>query len=269
MLTRPGVDLALSQDQALLLRIVLTFALAAASYRFVEAPILGRRLDRASPSPQFAAGVLAALSCVAVFFLAPAQRPVAGTAKALSGPSIASGRASTAGVAGTTVAPATEVAAAVNVAGVAGTTRPPPPLVRGYAGQLTVIGDSVALGARSALERGIDGAAVYATVGWQAADVLKILERIRFAEKTYGITVDTHTADGIKVARENLTPGVTMIVLETALPAKFNETIREALGRDADRPAGFENIEALPQRFEVMPADAARVKAFVAEHTGL
>jgi threonine synthase len=60
-----------------------------------------------------------------------------------------------------------------------------------------------------------------------------------------------------------------MIVLETALPAKFNETIREALGRDADRPAGFENIEALPQRFEVMPADAARVKAYVAEHTGL
>jgi hypothetical protein len=44
-----------------------------------------------------------------------------------------------------------------------------------------VVGDSVALGARSALERGIDGAAVYATVGWQAADILKILERIRTA----------------------------------------------------------------------------------------
>jgi threonine synthase len=95
------------------------------------------------------------------------------------------------------------------------------------------------------------------------------LETIRFAEKNYGITVDTHTADGIKVARENLAAGVTMIVLETALPAKFNETIREALGRDADRPAGFENIEALPQRFEVMSADAAKVKAFVAKHTGL
>ena len=61
----------------------------------------------------------------------------------------------------------------------------------------------------------------------------------------------------------------TLFGLGTALPAKFNETIREARGRDADRPAGFENIEALPQRFEVMPADAARVKAFVAEHTGL
>ncbi|MQQ99101.1 threonine synthase [Glaciimonas soli] len=93
------------------------------------------------------------------------------------------------------------------------------------------------------------------------------LATIRDVQKNYGITVDTHTADGIKVAREYLTPDVTMIVLETALPAKFNETIREALGRDAERPAGFENIEALPQKFEVMDADVAQVKAYIAAHT--
>ncbi|HJV82172.1 threonine synthase [Noviherbaspirillum sp.] len=92
---------------------------------------------------------------------------------------------------------------------------------------------------------------------------------IRDVHAKYGVTIDTHTADGVKVAREYLTPGVPMIVLETALPAKFNETIREALGRDAERPAGFENIESLPQRFDVMPADVAKVKAFIAKHTGL
>jgi threonine synthase len=92
---------------------------------------------------------------------------------------------------------------------------------------------------------------------------------IRDVQAKYGITIDTHTADGVKVAREYLAPGVTMIVLETALPAKFNETVREALGRDAERPAGFGNIEALPQRFEVMPADVGRVKAYIARHTGL
>jgi threonine synthase len=92
---------------------------------------------------------------------------------------------------------------------------------------------------------------------------------IRDVREKYGVTIDTHTADGVKVARENLSAGVPMIVLETALPAKFNETIREALGRDAERPAGFENIEALPQRFDVMKADAAAVKSFVAKHTGL
>jgi threonine synthase len=81
------------------------------------------------------------------------------------------------------------------------------------------------------------------------------LATIRDVKDDYGITIDTHTADGIKVAREYLAPGVPMIVLETALAAKFNETILEALGADAERPAGFENIEALPQRFVVMPAD--------------
>ncbi|MES2534356.1 MAG: threonine synthase [Pseudomonadota bacterium] len=95
------------------------------------------------------------------------------------------------------------------------------------------------------------------------------LDTIRDVQSSHGVTIDTHTADGVKVAREHLTPGVPMIVLETALPAKFNETIQEALGRDADRPAGFDNIEQLPQRFEVMAADVEQVKKFISGHTGL
>ena len=188
MLTRPGVDVALSQDQALVLRVVLTFLLAAISYRFVEAPILGRRLDRASPDPQFAGGALAALSCAAVFILAPVQRPeMAITKGAADAPRTMQGRTATdaarAAAAGEDGTPDAQPALQTAAAAAGGTRpgRPPPPLVRGYAGQLTVVGDSVALGARSALERGIDGAAVYATVGWQAADILKILERIRAA----------------------------------------------------------------------------------------
>jgi threonine synthase len=95
------------------------------------------------------------------------------------------------------------------------------------------------------------------------------LATIRDVHARHGVTIDTHTADGVKVARECLKPGVPMIVLETALPAKFNETIQEALGHDAERPAGFENIESLPQRFVVMPADAAQVKQYISIHTGL
>jgi threonine synthase len=92
---------------------------------------------------------------------------------------------------------------------------------------------------------------------------------IRDLQERCGVMIDTHTADGVKVARDKVKAGETMIVLETALPAKFNETIREALGRDADRPAGFENIEDLPQRFTVMEADVARIKEYIAEQTGL
>jgi threonine synthase len=95
------------------------------------------------------------------------------------------------------------------------------------------------------------------------------LHTIRDVDARYGLTIDTHTADGVKVAREQWKEGVPMIVLETALPAKFNETIREALGRDAERPAGFENIEALPQRFDVMDPEVDAIKRYVSEHTGL
>src|SRR5690606_1684927 len=70
------------------------------------------------------------------------------------------------------------------------------------------------------------------------------LATLRDVHQRYGLIIDTHTADGVKVAREHMKPGVPMIVLETALPAKFGDTIREALGQEAPRPAGFENIES-------------------------
>jgi len=95
------------------------------------------------------------------------------------------------------------------------------------------------------------------------------LATIRDVFDDYGIAIDTHTADGIKVAREHMAPGVPMIVLETALAAKFNETILEALGADAERPAGFEDIEALPQKFVTMRPDVDQIKAFIADRTGL
>jgi threonine synthase len=78
--------------------------------------------------------------------------------------------------------------------------------------------------------------------------------------------VDTHTADGIKVAREHLHPDCPMIVLETALPIKFAATIVEALGREPSRPAQFEGIEQRPKRVTDMPTSVDAIKAFIAAH---
>jgi threonine synthase len=89
---------------------------------------------------------------------------------------------------------------------------------------------------------------------------------IRDAHVRYGIVIDPHTADGLKVGREHRDPATPLVCIETALPAKFAATIREALGRDPGRPAAFDDLEARPQRFTVLPADAARVKAFIEEH---
>ena len=91
------------------------------------------------------------------------------------------------------------------------------------------------------------------------------LATIRDVFEEHGVMIDTHTADGVKVAREHLQPGVPMIVLETALPIKFAVTIREALGREPDRPPRFDGIENLPRRVRVLPADAAQVQQLIVQ----
>lgn len=92
------------------------------------------------------------------------------------------------------------------------------------------------------------------------------LATIKDTWESHGMMIDTHTADGVKVAREHLQAGVPMIVLETALPIKFAATIVEATGREPDRPAKFIGIEALPKRVISMAADARAIKTFIAEN---
>ena len=92
------------------------------------------------------------------------------------------------------------------------------------------------------------------------------IAHIRKIHQDYGVVIDPHTADGMKVALENRDVAVPTLVLETALPAKFEETMVEALGQKPVRPAGLENLEQLPQRVEVMPADLAQIQAFIARH---
>jgi threonine synthase len=89
---------------------------------------------------------------------------------------------------------------------------------------------------------------------------------IRDTWQRHGVMIDTHTADGLKVAREHQEAGVPMIVLETALPAKFAETIVEAIGVEPPRPTAMQGIEQLPKRFTVMPADAQTVKRYIADN---
>jgi threonine synthase len=92
------------------------------------------------------------------------------------------------------------------------------------------------------------------------------LATIRDTDARFGVVIDTHTADGLKVAREHVRPGVAMIVLETALPVKFAETIEEALGRRPELPAALADLESRPKRFTVVKADVGVVKSFIEAH---
>jgi threonine synthase len=78
--------------------------------------------------------------------------------------------------------------------------------------------------------------------------------------------IDPHTADGLRVARALRKPGEQVIVLETALPVKFAETIVEAIGQAPPRPAASVGLESLPRRVQVLPASAEAVKAVIAAH---
>jgi len=91
---------------------------------------------------------------------------------------------------------------------------------------------------------------------------------IRWVYQETGRIIDTHTADGVKVGLEYREEGVPLLCLETALPAKFAESIVEALGRPPEPPAGYENLEALPQRFEVLDADVGQLKDYLVRHAG-
>jgi threonine synthase len=110
-----------------------------------------------------------------------------------------------------------------------------------------------------------DAAARYGFISGKSTHADR-LATIKATDADHCVVIDTHTADGVKVAREVWSGKLPMIVLETALPIKFAETIVEALGREPDRPAKFEGIEALPKRVVVMPADTALVQRYVTEH---
>jgi len=92
------------------------------------------------------------------------------------------------------------------------------------------------------------------------------LATIRSVMDRTGVLIDPHTADGVKVAAQYVEPGIPMLVLETALPAKFSEVIEEALGHPAPVPMGLEDLESLPQRVTVLPCEVDAIRAYITQH---
>lgn len=85
-----------------------------------------------------------------------------------------------------------------------------------------------------------------------------------FYEKN-GVTLDPHTADGAKVARDHVEPGVPMLVLETAKPQKFADLIGEALGTTIEPDAETRALLDAPQRVANIPDDEQQLRAYISE----
>lgn len=92
------------------------------------------------------------------------------------------------------------------------------------------------------------------------------LATIKSLYERTGVLIDPHTADGVKVAADYVEEGVPMLVLETALPAKFGETIQEAIGEPAPVPAHLRDLADLPQRVHVMECRVDLVREYIKQH---
>lgn len=94
------------------------------------------------------------------------------------------------------------------------------------------------------------------------------LHTIRAIYKTYGVMIDPHTADGMRVGLEKWEKGVSLVCLETAKPSKFSATIKEALGIEPEIPDPFKELPKLPERFDVLDADAESIKRYIRKKVG-
>lgn len=95
------------------------------------------------------------------------------------------------------------------------------------------------------------------------------LETIQKVYQNAADFIDPHTADGIYVAKKLQDEGLLsgqVICLETALPAKFETTMSEALGQVPPRPVGYEGIEDTPKKVTVIDNDAQAVRAIVEQY---
>ena len=86
--------------------------------------------------------------------------------------------------------------------------------------------------------------------------------------KEHKYILDPHTAVGVAAARRQQKPGVAMVCLATAHPAKFATIVEEAIGQPPPMPEPLAGILERQSRCEVMDADSAQVQAFIASHDG-
>lgn len=84
------------------------------------------------------------------------------------------------------------------------------------------------------------------------------------AKATNGYTADPHTAVGIAAAKAlPVPPGVPVVVVGTAHPAKFPDAVEKATGKRPALPGRLADLMTREERLTVLPNDLATVEAFV------
>lgn len=87
------------------------------------------------------------------------------------------------------------------------------------------------------------------------------------ANAEYGVLIDPHTAVGLCAARRSLkADGLPHVVLSTAHPAKFADTVEGAAGKAPELPAKLHAMMDAEERYDELSPDADAVKKYVRAH---
>jgi threonine synthase len=78
-----------------------------------------------------------------------------------------------------------------------------------------------------------------------------------------GQLIDPHTAVGVAAAQRTADATRPLVVLSTAHPAKFPESVGKVTGVSPQLPRSVAAMAAKPERFDRLPADAETIKAYV------
>jgi threonine synthase len=96
------------------------------------------------------------------------------------------------------------------------------------------------------------------------ADEDETAATIRAVHRETGLLIDPHTAVAVAVAeKEPRDPGVPMVVLSTAHPAKFPDAVKAASGITPELPDWLGDLNARPERVTVLPADQGGIEKFI------
>jgi len=248
VLTRPGVDVDVNGWLLLALRLILTFAIAEVSYRFVEMPVRNGALGRWWAGRSQPGGLVPARAhrpvllvsavalCVVLAFAVATPSTASLNGVDLSGASI--DEVGNVIEVGTTLAPDPSSVDTTVAPGPSSSTTSTTTLAQGIGASTIAIGDSVLLGARSAVRNQLPGITVNADVGRQfnvLSWLIPVLRNSGDLRPNVVINLGTNgppTENDLRKALDNLADVKRVVLVTTREPRSWqdltNDRIRSA-----------------------------------------
>ena len=114
-------------------------------------------------------------------------------------------------------------------------------------------------------------AKVKAQFGSGRLDDQQTLDVISQTYKRSKYILDPHTAIGVGVAEayRKQNPNSLVVALATAHPAKFPAAVKKAIGIEPPLPPSLADLYQRKQKFDVLPADLDKIRAFVRERASV